>query len=296
MKLLKITDSKEKAKIIAVCENREVFLDEEAVTEETFACIKAQTDGLYLGIVEETCTWVGRSDPTLYRSETCRKRYISDSELVKDSDGLCGLAVKLPGSDITLYVPKEDFGREITEKVSCDSTDPSEEVDEYVNLTVMSFVGEDCKVIPDEAFEGFSELSEFTFPETVTAIGRDAFNRCTALTSAVFPKGLLEIGCYAFENCKSLTYIALPEGLQTIKSGAFKGCSGITELVIPKSVTEISFGAFENCTGLRKVTILGKPKLSANAFGGCVELCELLAEIELTQETRKRFFDGCDKL
>ncbi len=296
MKLLKITDSKEQAKITAVCQKSEVFLAEEAVTEETFAAVKAQTDILYLGIVEETCTWVGRSDPTLYQSETCRKRYIADSELVKDSDGLCGLAIKLPGSDITLYVPKTDFGKELTTKVSYDYTNPSEEVDEYVKLTVMSFPEKNCKVIPDDAFEGFSELSDFTFPDTVTVIGRDAFNRCTSLANVNFPEELLEIGCYAFENCKSLTSIILPDGLQTIKSGAFKGCSGITELVIPKSVTEIGFGAFENCTGLQRVVILGKPTLSANVFGGCGELSSLSADIELSPETKSKYFPGCDKL
>lgn len=71
-------------------------------------------------------------------------------------------------------------------------------------------------------------LSIFTIPTTVTAIGLYAFLNCTLLT------GILTI----------------PQACITLNANAFNGCSNITGLDLPSSITSIGANCFLSCTSM----------------------------------------------
>ena len=80
--------------------------------------------------------------------------------------------------------------------------------------------------------------------KSVTGIGDWAFNGCTNLTSITIPDSVTEIGLSAFYDCTSLTSTTIPNSVTSIGDSAFYGCSSLTSVTIPNSVTEIGFHAF----------------------------------------------------
>ena len=134
------------------------------------------------------------------------------------------------------------------------------------------------------AFEGCTNLTSITIPNSVTSIGNNAFEGCTGLTSVsiadiatwckidfmglnsnplfyahklylkdeeikdlVIPNNVTSIGNIAFMGCSSLTSVTIPNSVTSIGNGAFYGCSGLTSVTIPNSVTSIGKFAFQNC-------------------------------------------------
>lgn len=106
------------------------------------------------------------------------------------------------------------------------------------------------------AFQGCTDLTSVTIPNSVTAIGDDAFNECTALTSVEIPNSVTVIGDGAFSGCSGLTSVIMPNTITTIRDYAFSFCSGLTNITIPKSVTYIGMYAFQYCS-LSDVTLEG---------------------------------------
>ena len=76
--------------------------------------------------------------------------------------------------------------------------------------------------------------TDYSIPNSVTAIDVDAFYGCSTLTTVTIPNSVTSIGSYAFY-----------------------GCSGLTSVTIPNSVTSIDYNAFDGCKALTKVNYLG---------------------------------------
>ncbi len=81
--------------------------------------------------------------------------------------------------------------------------------------------------------------SEYTIPNSVTAIGTRAFSGCTSLTGVTIPNSVTSIGYQAFGNCTSLTNLTIPNKVTSIGGYAFSGCTSLTSIAIPNSVTSI---------------------------------------------------------
>ena len=81
----------------------------------------------------------------------------------------------------------------------------------------------------------------------VTSIGARAFDGCSELTSITLPNSVTSIGQYAFHDCSGLTSITIPNSVTNIVFGAFSDCSGLTSITIPNSVTTIGSQAFCDC-------------------------------------------------
>lgn len=77
--------------------------------------------------------------------------------------------------------------------------------------------------IPDNALNGFDNLTSVTIPSSVTTIGESAFQWCTSLESLTIENidNITHIGDYAFANCDLLDV--------TINNNKYKSCINIVE-------------------------------------------------------------------
>ena len=180
--------------------------------------------------------------------------------------------------------------------------------------------------IGSAAFEGYTDLTSVTIPDSVTSIGERAFWDCTGLMSIVVEEGnpvyhsdgnclieteskTLVVGCktsvipddgsvtsigdYAFSYCAGLTSITIPDSVTSIGSYAFEGCSGLTSVTIPDSVKSIGSYAFLSCTGLTSVVIgNGVASIGDYAFYNCSGMTSVTIPDSVTS-IGNYAFEGC---
>lgn len=127
--------------------------------------------------------------------------------------------------------------------------------------------------IGNRAFDGCTNLTRVTIPDSVTNIGNYAFICCTGLTNITIPNSVTSIGVGAFGFCTSLTSVAIPNNVTSIDQFTFDGCTGLTNISIGSGVTSIGFGAFRDCTSLTSITIPDSiTYIGGSAFEGCTSL------------------------
>lgn len=132
-------------------------------------------------------------------------------------------------------------------------------------------IGNSVNCIPDNAFNGASELTTITFPENLDSIGKNAFKGCNITGPLNIPSKVSYIGSNAFEDCEAVTSITLPKNLRVIGNSTFKGCKLITSLILPSSLSEIGDSAFYNCSKLQSITIPNSVRhIGEFAFIDCV--------------------------
>lgn len=85
-----------------------------------------------------------------------------------------------------------------------------------------------CLVV-NGMLQGFApaNLTSYTVPATITAIGEYAFDSCSKLTEIVLPSGLKSIGFNAFGYCYGLQSITIPNSIESISTGAFYACRNL---------------------------------------------------------------------
>jgi hypothetical protein len=113
----------------------------------------------------------------------------------------------------------------------------------------------DVTRIGNSAFNGCSNLTSVTIPDSVTSISGFAFQGCSSLTSITIPDGVTSIAGFTFEGCSSLTSITIPNNVTSIGNSAFAGCSSLTSITIPDNVTSIGDYAFSGCSNLQAVNV-----------------------------------------
>ena len=167
---------------------------------------------------------------------------------------------------IELYVPEEDV------KTITITKDNIEYAVRFNKATITKGTGTGNVVIPSsisdedgiaypvtsigyKAFEGCSNLTSVTIPNSVTSIGDEAFGKCSGLTSIAIPNSVTTISIRAFYGCRNLTSVTIPNSVTTIGRSAFSDCSGLTSISIPNSVTSIGRSAFSDCSGLTNISV-----------------------------------------
>ena len=78
----------------------------------------------------------------------------------------------------------------------------------------VTVVGADC-------FFNHGEITEISFPDTLTNIEAQAFAMCKGIKELILPGSIKEIESYAFRDCTGLKKIILPSSLKTLKQGTF---------------------------------------------------------------------------
>lgn len=129
--------------------------------------------------------------------------------------------------------------------------------------------------IAPDAFQGFTELSQITIPNSVKTVGEYAFQGCTGLSSVSVGTGLTSIGTGAFQGCSSIAQLTLPDTLTEIGAVAFSGCSALTQVNFPQSLASLGSWAFAN-TGITQVSLSNTvSKIGINPFRDCDSLTSI---------------------
>ena len=177
------------------------------------------------------------------------------------------------------------------------------------SLTTLN-IGDNVKMIPDEAFFNCSELNSLTIPASVNSVGNNAFWGCRKLTSVyvtdisawcsinfgsaeanplfyanhlylndeeivdlIIPESITTIRNFTFNNCVGLTSVTIPSSVNVIGESAFSGCSNLLSLSFPESISIIKQKAFNGCSKLPNVTIPASVEyIYQEAFSGCISL------------------------
>ena len=152
------------------------------------------------------------------------------------------------------------------------------------------------------AFEGCSDLTSVTIPESVAWVGGYSFDGCTGLTTVNwnakdcdlttpwspfnqspgintfnFGDEIQTIPDYLCRALMGLTSVTIPNSATSIGSLAFADCSGLKSVLIGNSVTSIGVQAFSGCKCLTSVTIPDSvTKIGDSAFFGCIGLMGVL--------------------
>lgn len=154
-------------------------------------------------------------------------------------------------------------------------------------------VPETVTAIAPYAFSGCVKLTRIMLPESVTDIGDYAFYNCVGLEKMTFPKGVSSVGAGVFSGCKSLEAVTLPHGVEKIGRSAFSGCISLQALSLPDSVNRIEAYAFDRCKSLEAFAVPdGVTEIPDAAFNNC----SILKRIIMPQSVRKigsYAFHGC---
>lgn len=146
----------------------------------------------------------------------------------------------------------------------------------YYNSQNMSdyTMPESVTAINDFAFAR-SNLSSLTMPSTVTSIGYGAFYHCDSLEEVVIPSSVTEIEPFAFDNTKWLEeWYATGQEFLIVGDGillAYNG--GDSHVTIPEGVKKIAPYAFYKHNGLISISLPDSLKeIGEAAFSGCTNL------------------------
>ncbi|MDR3186469.1 MAG: leucine-rich repeat protein [Christensenellaceae bacterium] len=166
-------------------------------------------------------------------------------------------------------------------------------------------IGKSVKVLPDEFFNGNTNLTtvNFTSPSRLESIGAFSFSNNTALQSFAFPaKSLKSIGVGAFYKCSSLKEFAytadsiLPLSNLDISDSAFSH-SGLSSLTLQSNVISIGNESFSytkiSKLDLRNATSL--KTLPSFAFSSNPALSSVLFSLDIL-EFESFSFSNCQAL
>ena len=152
--------------------------------------------------------------------------------------------------------------------------------------------------IPTYAFSFKTSLTNFVFPDTLTAVNAHSLESTSITGSLIIPEGVKRIGTGAFGSCHSLTgTLSFPSTLEVIEGeNTFLDCGFVCELKLPESLQEIGPQVFMGCTGFYGELRLPQnlKSLGRNAFGGCKNFSGDLVIPQSISVIPESAFYGCE--
>ncbi|MGN1227232.1 MAG: leucine-rich repeat domain-containing protein [Christensenellales bacterium] len=143
---------------------------------------------------------------------------------------------------------------------------------------------EDSKVeiIPENCFEMCTELTNISFPKSLSKIESKAFLHC-GVQELTFPKSLTTIYDYAFDDCKQLNTIDLENTqMEVLSAYAFNECFNISKVKLPNTLKTIESYAFES-TQIEEIDL---PDSIEIIGAECFYSCKKLKQIRLPKNLR----------
>lgn len=123
--------------------------------------------------------------------------------------------------------------------------------------------------LPDNIFDGCSNLTSFTLPSSLATIGSGAFKGCSSLTQVILEQSNIQtISAYAFSGCSNLKEITLPTTIESFGANAFNSCDRINVITInnPEPPSAAS-STFSNTTiSNASLYVVDESKYKANAY------------------------------
>ena len=119
----------------------------------------------------------------------------------------------------------------------------------------IAIIPDGVTTIGEWAFEGYENLKNVTFSNSVKNIEQGAFQTCMGLKNVTIGSGIISIGEKAFCYCQNLKSVIIPDGVKSIRNGAFYECISLKNIFIPNSVTSIGNFVFNGCNNLREIII-----------------------------------------
>lgn len=111
------------------------------------------------------------------------------------------------------------------------------------------YIQEGITALANSQFQGATNLSAVSFPDSLTSIGASCFKGC-GFTSLTVPAGITwgstPGGSIAFANNISLSSVTFEEGFEVIPAAMFIGCPNLTSVEFAESITAIYRQAFYN--------------------------------------------------
>lgn len=104
-------------------------------------------------------------------------------------------------------------------------------------------------------FKNQNEMTDITFPDCLTHIGKSAFEGCTGLAAVTLGQGVVTMGERAFHSCTGLLSVTMCKGVVQLGDRAFYGCTGLTEITVPESVEALGAAVFGGCGNLQRLVI-----------------------------------------
>ena len=86
----------------------------------------------------------------------------------------------------------------------------------------------------------YGNIDNFSFPKTVSSIGRYAFLNCP-IKSITIPSHIKSIKNMAFAGCSELQSVVIENGVEEIYDGAFISCEALKHLQLPASVYYLGY-------------------------------------------------------
>ena len=192
------------------------------------------------------------------------------------------------------------------------SDDNGDGIDTITSLKTV-VLGNNVKVIEEEAFWGCTGLETINFPEGLTKIEREAFRECSSLSGISFPSTLETVEDYAF-SCSSVTEIVIPSTIKNIGQDAF-GFGNLETMVFPTTNTNYSFTSYSKLKSitfssgttvrdwmfycLQHLETVNLPStitsIGQGAFGSCYSLVNITIPSGVT-EIGERAFEYCRSL
>ena len=154
--------------------------------------------------------------------------------------------------------------------------------DVYENGQGFLLFDNEVNTIGDNAFDGYTNISTITLPDSVTTIGNYAFFDCENMEEIIIPDSVVSIGTHAFCNCAKLSKLPLNNTIKYINEYVFSVCLELEDIKIPDNIEIIEECAFIGCSNLKTITLgNGLKGIKSYTFEGCSSLQRVYANAEL---------------
>jgi len=153
-------------------------------------------------------------------------------------------------------------------------------------------IDSEVEVLEKSVFSFCPNLEEIKIPDKIRVIPDEAFMYCVNLKKIDLNK-VEKIGDYAFSGCVRLKEIMGLDRVVELGSYSLASCASVDKIKLSDKVNLINEGLFESCVNLQEAKFLNVEKIYSLAFGGCINLKEVIVTEKIKEIVGDAFFSGC---